>query len=53
MWLRADLFDVELAWAHNLNPRLHREIRKIIFEHFDLIVEEWERHFGGEHHAGN
>ncbi len=53
MWLRTDLFNVEQAWAHNLSPRLHREIRKIIFEHFDLIVEEWERHFGGQDNAGN
>jgi len=34
-----------------IHPRLRREIRKIIFDHFDLIVEEWNRYFGGRHDA--
>lgn len=52
-WLRADLFDLEEAWSHGLSPRLRREIRKIIFDHFDEIVEEWNRRFGDKDHAGN
>lgn len=53
LWLRPDPYDVEDAWSHHMSPRLRREIRKIIFDHFDLILEEWERYFGGQHHAGN
>ena len=53
MWLREDLYEVEQAWAHNLNPQLNREIRKIIFDHFELILEEWQRYFGGQDNAGN
>ena len=46
MWLRIDIYGLEEAWSHSLTPRLRREIRKIIFDHFELIVEEWEQHFG-------
>ncbi len=53
MWLREDLYEVEQAYAHNLSPRLHREIRKIIFDHFELILEEWNRRFGGRYDASN
>ncbi|MCY2924362.1 MAG: DUF4160 domain-containing protein [Planctomycetota bacterium] len=51
LWLRVDTYNVEEAWEHNMSPRLHREIRKIIFDHFELIVEEWNRHFAETDHA--
>jgi hypothetical protein len=47
LWLRVEEFDIEEAWSHGMNPRLRREIRRIVFDHFDLIVEEWHR-FSGE-----
>lgn len=53
LWLRTDLYDVEEAWSHNLTPRLRREIRKIVFDHFDLILDEWKRHWGASSDAGN
>jgi hypothetical protein len=45
-WLRQDVYDIEEVWSHRTTPRLRREIRRIIFEHFDLIAEEWSRRFG-------
>jgi hypothetical protein len=45
-WLRVDEFEILEAEAYNLTPRLRREIRSIIFAHFDLIVEEWNRVHG-------
>ena len=45
--LLPESYDIEEAWSYNLGARLRREIRKILFDHFELIVEEWERHFGG------
>jgi len=45
-WLKADLFDIEEAWAYGTTPRLRREIRRIVFDHFDLIVDEWRTFFG-------
>ena len=50
-WLRGDVYDVEEAWSSGLSPRLRREIRRIIFEHFDLILEEWDRRMGGRSDA--
>ena len=48
LWLRSDVYDIEEAWSHNLDRRLRREIRKIVFDHFDLILEEWRRYFEGQ-----
>ena len=53
LWLRAELFDLEEAWANGMTPRLRREIRQIVFDHFDEIVEEWNRHFQDRGHANN
>ncbi len=52
-WLRTDLYEIEEAWSHGLTPPLRREVRQIIFEHFDLIVEEWNRHMKGTRDAGH
>ncbi len=51
IWLLVSTYDIEEAWSHSLTPRLRREIRRIIFDHFDLIVDEWEAHFGGQGNA--
>jgi len=53
MWLRTGIYDVEEAWSYNLTPRLRREIRRIVFDHFDLIVDEWKRYFGAQSDAGD
>lgn len=40
-WLLAETFDLELAYANGLSPQSQREIRKILFEHFDYIIQQW------------
>ena len=52
-WLRPATYEVEEAWSYNLSPPLRREIRKIIFDHFDLICEEWRKFFGDIRHESN
>lgn len=52
-WLDLSNFEIAEAWSYNLSPALRREIRKIIFDHFDLMVEEWMRAFGDTRHAGD
>ena len=32
-------------FAFNLTPAEKREIKKIIYQHFDLIVDSWNKHF--------
>lgn len=51
LWLNAEIYDVKKAWAVGMTPRLWREVRKIVFDHFTLIVEEWNRYFGGNDNA--
>jgi hypothetical protein len=37
-WLYSDRFDIAEEFEYNCTPRLRREVRQIIFEHFDQIV---------------
>jgi hypothetical protein len=41
-WLHRDSYDIEEAFAYDLSPRDTRQIRKIIFENFDYILERWD-----------
>jgi hypothetical protein len=40
-WLDRENFNVEEAFAFNLSPEDRREIRQIIYEHFEYIKEQW------------
>jgi hypothetical protein len=40
-WLKIDEFEVREAFAENMSPADKRWTRKIIFEHFDYFVAEW------------
>jgi hypothetical protein len=40
-WLKSDIFEIEEAYIHNMSPKDIREVRKLIFEHFDYIIEQW------------
>ncbi len=46
-WLLAGEFDLEEAYAYGLTSRDRREVRQIIFEHFEQIEAEWARFQGG------
>jgi len=39
-WLRVELYNIEEVHDHGLTPALRREIRKIIFDHYDYLVEQ-------------
>ena len=47
-WLQPDRFDIVEDFEYNCTPRLRREVRQIIFRHFDQIVVAWREHFGGD-----
>ena len=40
-WLDPEEFEVIEAYAYNMKSVDKRIVRKIIFEHFDYIVNEW------------
>jgi len=42
-WIDVENFDIQEAFAFNMSPKDKRQIRKIIFEHFDHIVAQWEQ----------
>ena len=44
-WLDPEAYEISEAFAYNLNPASKKEIRKIIFDHFDYIVSEWHKFF--------
>jgi len=44
-YLDIDNFEINEAFCHNLTKQAKREIKKIIYEHFDYIVAEWNNHF--------
>jgi len=44
-WLKVDEFEIEEAFSYNLTPSARREIKRIIYGHFDYIVEQWNNHF--------
>ncbi len=41
-WLDIDNFNINEDHSFNMSPKGKRQIRKIIFEHFDYIVEQWQ-----------
>ncbi|MCF8128228.1 MAG: DUF4160 domain-containing protein [Deltaproteobacteria bacterium] len=41
-WLDRYYFGVEEAFAYNMTSKDTRQIRKIIYEHFEYIEEQWD-----------
>ena len=44
-WILVEEVEIQEAFSHNITPAANREIKKIIYQHFDLIVEAWNNHF--------
>ncbi|NBU73588.1 MAG: DUF4160 domain-containing protein [Bacteroidetes bacterium] len=44
-WLLAEEVEIKEAFSYNLTPASRKEIKKIIFQHFELIVDAWNTHF--------
>jgi hypothetical protein len=44
-WLDIENFEIKEALSYNMTPQSKREIKKIIYEHFDYIVIEWNKFF--------
>jgi hypothetical protein len=41
-WLDVEGFEASEAHAYNMSPTDKRAVRRIIFEHFDYIVGQWQ-----------
>lgn len=44
-WLLIEEIEIIEAFSYNFTPVSKKEIKKIIYQHFDLIVSEWSKHF--------
>jgi hypothetical protein len=44
-WILVDEVEIKEAFSHNLTPVAQREVKKIIYQHFDIIVLAWKEHF--------
>ena len=42
-WLDREDFDVEEALSYRMNGKDKREVKRIIFEHFEYIESEWDK----------
>jgi hypothetical protein len=44
-WILVEEIEIREAFAYNLSPNDKKEIKKIIYSHFDLIVNSWNNYF--------
>lgn len=42
-WLDTENFDIDEAFSYNLNNKDKRTVKKVIFEYFEFIEQEWNR----------
>ena len=44
-WIITEEIEIEEAFSFQMTPQAKKEIKKIIYQHFDLIVDAWNSHF--------
>lgn len=44
-WILVEEIEIREAFEYNLTPAGRKEIKKIIYQHFDLIVDAWDKNF--------
>ena len=44
-WLVVDELEIKEAFSYNLTPAAKREVKKVIYQHFDDIVLAWNEYF--------
>jgi hypothetical protein len=44
-WILVDDVEIVEAFSYNLTPTSKKEIKKIIYAHFDTIVDAWYKYF--------
>jgi meiotically up-regulated gene 157 (Mug157) protein len=46
-WLDVDDYAIRESYTYNMNNKDIREVKKIILQNFDDIVQVWNTHLGG------
>jgi Ni,Fe-hydrogenase maturation factor len=44
-WLIIEEYEIKEVFSYNLSPSSKKEVKKIIYQNFDLIVEAWNSYF--------
>ena len=44
-WILVEEVEIKEVFQFNLSPAARREVKKIIYQHFDLIVDSWNNYF--------
>jgi Domain of unknown function (DUF4160) len=44
-WLVVNEFEIKEEFSIKMSPRDKREVKKIIYQNFDYIVEQWKNYF--------
>ena len=44
-WLLVEEIEIKEAFGFNMTPAATRQVKKIIYQHFDLLVESWNKYF--------
>ena len=44
-WLLVEEIELKEAFSFSLTPSAKKEIKKVIYQHFDLIIESWNTYF--------
>ncbi len=42
-WLDIDGFEIQEAYAYQMGAKDRREVKRLIYQHFDYFVEEWNK----------
>ena len=44
-WILVDEMDIKEEYNYNMSPKDKREVRKIIFQNFDILIDSWNNFF--------
>lgn len=44
-WLLVEEVEIKEAFSYNLTPTAKKEIKKIIYQHFDILIDAWFIYF--------
>lgn len=44
-WILTEEVEIKEEFAYNLTPSAKKEIKKIIYQNFDLIIDSWNKYF--------
>ena len=44
-WILVEEVEIKEVFSFNMSPNARREIKKIIYQNFDLIIDSWHNFF--------